>query len=227
MKLISLSVTFRSQSSSEVVPKRSKSSRARSIKTVDSVTEIRDIMTPASVASVADDESSVSEKGSLVTPEAVKERLKASAIKGKSAALKVGKSAKAKKGKKKRKLKKKSGSGKSTPMSLRAKPTSQPNEKAKSVASQQQQPQQQQRPTPSSTPPSTSTTTSASVILPSPSKRVEDVLPDLVPPRNGRQPSRRSTEAEKSAAIIEHVVEMDKHFCCFTCLNYFANFHQV
>ncbi len=50
---------------------------------------------------------------------------------------------------------------------------------------------------------------------------------DLVPPRNGRQPSRRSTEAEKSAAIIEHVVEMDKHFCCFTCLKYFANFHQV
>jgi hypothetical protein len=62
---------------------------------------------------------------------------------------------------------------------------------------------------------------------PSPSKRVEDVLPDLVPLRNGRQPSRRSTEAEKCAAIIEHVVEMDKHFCCFTCLKYFANFHQV
>jgi hypothetical protein len=71
------------------------------------------------------------------------------------------------------------------------------------------------------------TISSAPIIPPSPSKRVEDVLPDLVPPRNGRQPSRRSTEAEKSAAIIEHVTEGDKHFCCFTCLKYFANFHQV
>ena len=184
-------------------------------------------MTPASVASVADDENSVSEKAPLVTPDEVKERLKASATKNKATALKVGKAAKAKKGKKKRKLKKKSGSGKSTPMSLRAKPSSsasQQNEKAKS-ANQQQQPQLLQPNSSSAPPPSTST--SATIIPPSPSKRVEDVLPDLVPPRNGRQPSRRSTEAEKSAAIIEHVVEMDKHFCCFTCLNYFANFHQV
>lgn len=225
MKASTFSFTFfRSHSSIEAKSKRDKSSiRARSIKTVESVHEIRDIMTSAlslssTAASMADDENSIpAESYSLVTDDIskVKESTKSS-VKSNKSGIPGGKLFKGKKSKKQKNKKKSnsnSGSGKSTPMSLRGK--IQPSDKPKSSDKQQQpqqQPQQQQ----------------IEIVPPSPSKRrVEDVLPDLVPPRNGRQPSRRSTEAEKSAAVIEHVVEMDKHFCCFTCLKYFANFHQV
>lgn len=55
-------------------------------------------------------------------------------------------------------------------------------------------------------------------------KRVEDILPDLVPP-SAR--SKRTTEAERSAAIVKQVVEMDKLFCCLYCCQYFATFQQL
>jgi hypothetical protein len=186
----------------------------RSIRAVDSVQEIRDIMTTSSSSpSVENEESSnsVSEISSSVPAEDGEVADDSSLVKAggstsnvKKPVLNVKAAAKFLKGKKGKKSKKKVS--KSSQMSLRFK--------------QQKQQQQQVEKTKVVQQPIV-------VVPPSPSKRVEDVLPDLIPPRNGRQPSRRSTEAEKSAAIIEHVVEMDKHFCCFTCLNYFANFHQV
>ena len=175
------------------------------------------MMTSSSSTSIENEEfsNSVSEIGSSVPADLEEEnddssstKFKGPTTKAKKTVLNVKAATKFSKSKKGKKSKKKVS--KSSQMSLRFKQQKQ----------QQQQQQQQvekakivQQP--------------IVVVPPSPSKRVEDVLPDLVPPRNGRQPSRRSTEAEKSAAIIEHVVEMDKHFCCFTCLNYFANFHQV
>ena len=189
----------------------------RSIRTVDTVQEIKDIMTTTttsekldSVISEAVAETSV-DTNTKTEPETKTTEGTQKVVPVKTVKFPAAKTTSKKGSKKKQKGNKKLGGvpgNKSSQINLRFKQQKMQVIEGKSKTT-------------------TTTTTAAPIIPPSPSKRVEDVLPDLVPPRNGRQPSRRSTEAEKSAAIIEHVTEGDKHFCCFTCLKYFANFHQV